>query len=336
MTPKDIVLDAIAHRHTDVIPYTISVDPEAAERLDAHYGGRDKWPGRRTFFAGLGADWRGGQPAEGELFKDIFGTEWKQGNIFHITKPVLESPSLKGYTFPTLVKDEELEGHRAQCEKCKDLFRNFTFGLLFWERAWALRGMENILMDMASEQAFVEELFDRLMELHLEALDKVLALSLDGVRFGDDFGAQKGLIMGKRCWLKYLKPRLAKMYGKVRAAGKVVSIHSCGDNSEILGDLIDIGCQVFNPSQPEANDLAALKREFGRHITFEGGIGTQVTLPLGTPDEVRREIRTCRQTLGKGGGLVMATTKPIRPDVPTENAVAALETIIEEAEKGTP
>ena len=336
MTPKEIVLEAIAHHSTDVIPYTISVDPEAADRLDAHYGGRDKWPVRRTFFAGLGVNWRAGDAEGAEYFKDIFGVEWKQGNIFHITKPVLDSPSLAGYTFPTLVKDEELEGHRAHCEKHKDLFKDFTFGLLFWERAWALRGMENMLMDLAAEPAFADALFERLMELHLEGLDKILPLPFDGVRFGDDFGAQKGLIMGKPYWLKYLKPRLAKMYGKVRAAGKIVSIHSCGDNSEILGDLIDIGLQVFNPSQPEANDLAALKREFGRHITFEGGIGTQVTLPLGTPDEVRQEIRRCRQTLGKGGGLVMATTKPIRPDVPTANAVAAVETIIEEAEKGTP
>ena len=273
---------------------------------------------------------------DGDYFTDIFGVRWHQGSTFQITEPVLKEPSLKGYEFPTLIKDEDVPVLREQCEKQKDLFTSYNFGLLFWERAWALRGMDNILMDMVWEPAFVEELFDRLMELHLEAMDKILPLPFDGIRFGDDFGAQKGTIMGHRHWRKYLKPRLAKMYGKARDAGKIVSIHSCGDNTNILGDLIDIGVQVFNPSQPESNDLAALKKQYGDNITFEGGIGTQVTLPRGTPEEVKQEIRWCRETLGKGGGLIMTTTKPILPGVPTENAVAAVETIIEEAEKGTP
>jgi uroporphyrinogen decarboxylase len=196
--------------------------------------------------------------------------------------------------------------------------------------------MENILMDLVESPAFVEELLDGLMQMHLDALDKLLPLPFDSIRFGDDFGAQKGLIMGLRYWRKYLRPRLAKMYGRARAAGKIVSIHSCGDNSEIMGDLIDIGVQIFNPAQPEANDLPALKKKFGRHITFEGGIGTQHTLPLGTPDEVRQEVRGCRRDLAPGGGLIMTTTKPIRPDVPTANAAACVEAIIAEAHKGSP
>jgi uroporphyrinogen decarboxylase len=269
-------------------------------------------------------------------FRDIFGVRWTQGNIFHIVEPVLKEPGLKGFAFPTLLSDADLKAAADLCEKRKDFFLTYTFGLLFWERAWALRGMENMLMDLVAEPAFVEELLDRLMQLHLDALDRILPLPFDSIRFGDDFGAQKGLIMGLRYWRRFLRPRLARMYGKVRAAGKVVSIHSCGDNSEIMGDLIDIGVQIFNPAQPEANDLAALKKRYGRHITFEGGIGTQATLPLGTPQEVREEIRRCRRDLGRGGGLILATTKPIRPDVPTENAVACVETIIGEANLGSP
>jgi len=336
MTPKQIVLDAIAHKNTDVIPYMISIDPEVAARLDAHYGGRENWPKYQSFKVGAGVDWRGPGKRDTERFKDIFGVEWVQGNIFHITEPALKEPSLDGFEWPVLIRDEEVPALRELCEKNSDRYLSFNFGLLFWERAWALRGMDNILMDMVDNEAFCEELFDRLMQLHLDAMDKVLPLPFDGIRFGDDFGAQNGLIMGVRYWRKYLKPRLAKMYGKARDAGKIVSIHSCGDNSEILGELIDMGVQIFNPAQPEANDLAALKREFGAHVTFEGGIGTQQILPLGTPDQVREEVRNCRQVLGKGGGLIMATTKPILPGVPTENAVACLETIIEEAEKGSP
>ncbi len=336
MTPREIVLDAIAHKATDVIPYIISIHPDVAARLDEHYGGRDKWPKHQTFVAAAGVNWRGDAPAEGERFTDIFGVEWVQGNIFHIVEPALKEPSLKGYEFPELISDDEIPRLREFCETHRDRFTYFNFGLLFWERAWALRGMENILMDLVEHEAFCHELFERLMQLHLDAMDKVLPLPFDSIRFGDDFGGQRGLLMGARYWRKYLKPRLAKMYAKARDAGKIVSIHSCGDNSEILGEMIDMGLQVFNPAQPEANDLPKLKREFGKHVTFEGGIGTQQILPLGSPEEVREEIRRCRRVLGEGGGLIMTTTKPVRPEVPLENAVACLETLIKEAEKGTP
>ncbi|MBM4046975.1 MAG: hypothetical protein FJ279_17875 [Planctomycetes bacterium] len=338
MTPRETVLSAVQHRETDVIPYVLSIDPEVRQRLDAHYGGPDKFPKHTAFFAGSGVNWRGPgpAPAPGTRFRDIFGVEWQQGNIFHIVQPALREPSLKGYQFPTLVQDSDLPAVRQMCEKNKDRFTSYGFGLTFWERAWALRGMDGILMDMVDAPAFVEELLDRLMQLHLDGLDKVLPLPVDSIRFGDDFGAQKGLIMGVRYWRKFIKPRLARMYGKARAAGKFVSIHSCGDNSEILGELIDLGVQIFNPSQPEANDLPALKKRYGKSITFEGGVGTQVTLPRGTPDQVREEVRRCRKMLGVGGGLILTTTKPLRPEVPTANAVAAVETIIEEAHKGSP
>lgn len=335
MTAREIVLEAVAHRETDIIPYALSIHSEIWEKLDEYYGGRENFPKHESFLTGVGYNWQS-EFLPGNRFRDEFGVVWQQGNIFHIIEPVLKKPSLKGFKFPTLIKDEEVPRLAEWCENNADKFKMYTFGLLFWERAWALRGMENILMDMVAEPSFVHELFERLMELHLEAIDKILHLPFDSIRFGDDFGGQKGLIMGLPYWHKFIKPRLAKMYGKVRDAKKIVSIHSCGDNSEILGEMIDLGLQIFNPAQPEANDLPALKKEYGKNLTFEGGIGTQVTLPFGTPEQVREEIRRCRHVLGKNGGLIMTTTKPIRPEVPVENAVAAVETIIEEARKGTP
>ena len=245
----------------------------------------------------------------------------------------MKEPSLKGFQWPELVDDSDIPKIEKFCQDRKDKFTMYSFGLLFFERAWALRGMENILMDFVIHREFVEELLDKLMQLQLDGLDKVLPLPVDGIRFGDDFGAQKGLIMGTGYWRELLKPRLAKMYGKARDAGKVVAIHSCGDNTEIMDDLIEIGVQILNPFQPEATDIFEMKRVYGKSITFNGGIGTQVTLPHGTPEEVRQEVETCARVLGKDGGYVMETTKPLRPEVPTENAVAALETIIAEAHR---
>jgi len=135
--------------------------------------------------------------------------------------------------------------------------------------------------------------------------------------------------MGPTHFREYLKPRLKVMYDLAHKHGKDVYIHSCGDNSPILADLIEIGLDVYNPFQPEPQDVYALKREYGKDLTFEGGIGTQVLLPFGTPEGIRAEIRRLKTEIGKGGGFIISPTKPILPDVPTENAVACVEAILE-------
>jgi len=332
LTCKERVYQALNYQESDIIPYNISIEASVAERLNEHYGGRDKWPKYENHFAGMGWQFHR-EDLSDELFKDPFGVIWHQGTIFEIVEPVLKEPSLKGFQWPELVNDDNIPNIERFCENYKHKFTMYGFGLLFFERAWALRGMENILMDFVLHREFVEELFDNLMQLHLDALDKILHLPMDCIRFGDDFGAQKGLIMGTPYWREFLKPRLAKMYGKARDAGKFVGIHSCGDNTPIMDDLIEIGVNILNPFQPEAMDVFEMKKLYGKKITFNGGIGTQVNLPYGTPEEVRQEIRTCARVLSKDGGYVMETTKPLRPEVPTENAVAALETIIEEVHR---
>lgn len=332
MTCKERVYQALNFQESDIIPYNISIDQPVAERLDEYYGGRDKWPKYENHFAAAGWNWQV-EDLGNDLFRDPFGVVWHQGTIFQIVEPVLKEPSLKGFQWPELISDDDVLQIERFCEHHKDKFTMYGFGLLFFERSWALRGMENILMDYVMHPEFVAELYDKLMELHLDALGKILHLPLDCIRFGDDFGAQKGLIMGTSYWREFLKPRLAKMYGKARDAGKFVAIHSCGDNTPIMDDLIEIGVNILNPFQPEAMDVFEMKRLYGDRITFDGGIGTQVNLPHGTPEQVREEIRTCARILSEGGGYVMGTTKPLRPEVPTENAVAALETIIEEAHR---
>jgi len=115
------------------------------------------------------------------------------------------------------------------------------------------------------------------------------------------------------------------MYAYAKGKGLRVAIHSCGDVSEIVSDLIEMGVDIINPFQPEAMDVFALKREYGKHVTFNGGIGTQRLLPQGTPEEVRAAVRDCVTLLGAGGGYIMETAKPVMEDVPAENVAALLD-----------
>jgi uroporphyrinogen decarboxylase len=101
--------------------------------------------------------------------------------------------------------------------------------------------------------------------------------------------------------------------------------HSCGDILPIIGDLVDIGLDILHPVQPEAMDLAVLKREFGPDLTFCGGVSTQDLLINGTPEHVRAEVRRLKREMGKGGGYILEPGITLQADVPVDNMVALID-----------
>lgn len=333
MTPRDRIVAAIEHRETEYVPYIIPMDPDVIGRLNEHYGSED-WRKRiQSFFQAVGVNWGTERMGSGR-WTDAFGVVWEDApgaGAWHSVDVPLKAPTLEGYAFPELLPDDELDRMREVFSGPHDRYRLVSLGMLFFERAWALRGMEDILMDFRLHPEFAHELFERLMQMHLDLVDRLAELPIDAIRFGDDFGGQHGLIMGTPIWREFLKPRLAKMYDRTHEHGLDVYIHSCGDNSAIIEDLIEIGVDVFNPFQPEAQDVYAMNRHVGDRITFEGGIGTQELLPKATPEAIRAEIQRLCEEIGRGGGFIISPTKPIMPDVPTENAVACVEAILEQA-----
>lgn len=203
-----------------------------------------------------------------------------------------------------------------------------------FEKAWALRGFEEFMMDLALEPKKAEKLMDDITDYKVEIAKQVVKAGFKCAHTGDDFGGQHGLLISKSMWKKYLKPRWAKVWKVYKEAGLPVIHHSCGNITEIIGDMIDIGLDVLEPTQP-VMDLAYLKREFGKHITFYGGIDTQELLPYASPEDVREMTRETIHILGEGGGLIISPAQEIMRDVPIENIVALVETIKEEREKVT-
>ena len=102
-------------------------------------------------------------------------------------------------------------------------------------------------------------------------------------------------------------------------------IHSCGTITDILPDLIEIGVEVVNPLQPEAMEVEYCQKEFGRDLTFWGGLGSQSTIPFGTPAAIHAEVRRLCTEMGRGGGYILAPAKSLQPETPTENAAAMVE-----------
>jgi len=268
-------------------------------------------------------------PDKNERFTDEFNIEWDLSGVdkdigFVAEHPLKNTGEIYAYEPPAV--DETFI--RNACETLvktkKDNLAIASVGFTIFERGWSLCGMEDLLCYMLTDPGAVEELFDKLLTYSMEKTRIVLKYDIDGIIFGDDWGRQKGLIMGAPLWRKFIKPRVAAMYAAVKNAKKIVMQHSCGDNSEILDDLIEIGLDVYQTFQPEIYDISAYKRKYAGKLAFWGGIGTQTVLPFGAPDEVYGITKQTMGILGKDGGYIAAPTHDVPGDVPPENVEAMI------------
>jgi uroporphyrinogen decarboxylase len=190
-----------------------------------------------------------------------------------------------------------------------------------------LFGFEETLLKLWQAPAIIEATVRKLEEFVLGFYAKLFEATKGLAQFvymGDDFATQRGMLISPEHWRKYLKPTYEKYFSLAKKYDLIVWFHSCGQFRPVMGDLIDIGLDVWETVQTHlpGNEPDVLKREYGDHITFFGGISTQTTLPFGTTDDVRREVRERIRVLGRNGGYICGPDHGIMPDVPMENVLA--------------
>ncbi len=332
MKPRDYVISQIEHRQTNPVPYSLAVEKEIGDTLDAHYGGRDWREKLSPYMVHVGAVDTDIKESISETHaRDGYGGIWRTDRRpWHLEKPPLAEASFDGYEFPTpevFFRPEWKEKAFKTCAENQDKFLVGALGWGLFERSWNLRGFENALVDAVTEPDFYEEMLDRLMELYLAFVEYTVDLPIDGILFGDDWGDQRGVILGPERWRKFIKPRWARIYQAVHDAGKIAMSHSCGSVAEIIPDIIEMGLDVLESVQPEpaGMDPYELKKQWGEKITFWGGLGSQSTIPFGTPEEIKAEVSKLRREMGRGGGYILALAKALQPGTPIENAVAVFE-----------
>ncbi len=196
--------------------------------------------------------------------------------------------------------------------------------------AMYVRGIDQILLDVALAPELAETIFRRITEFYLEYARRTFEAADGGIDLfmtGDDFGTQKGLFMSPEMWRRFLRPGFKAFVDLGRHYGCKVAHHTCGSVKPIIPDLIQCGLDVLNPIQPDVHDMdrRELKQSFGDRLCFHGSISIQQTLPFGTPEDVRSEVRERFETLGPGGGLFFCTAHNIQADTPTENVIALFE-----------
>ncbi len=325
MTKREIVSTALAGQEVPYVPWCFSFTIEAREKLVQHYGSEmalDQAIDNHMVF--LGNPCGSFKDIGNDCVKDYFGVVWDRSvdkDIGMVKGEVLPQPTLDGYEFPDPYGKELFGGIEEQIEKNKDSFLVHPIGFSLYERAWTLRGMETLMFDFIENPDFMRELLRAIADFNIAQLNKAVTYDIDGIYFGDDWGQQQGLQMGPQLWREFIYPELKRMYGAVKAAGKKVFIHSCGDVDELFDDLIEIGLDCFNPFQPEVMDVKSLMVKYRGRLSFHGGISTQQTLPYGTVDDVRKEVKGLLE-LGKSGNYILAPAHAVEGDVPLENMLA--------------
>jgi uroporphyrinogen decarboxylase len=199
------------------------------------------------------------------------------------------------------------------------------------------RGFELFLMDMLENPPLWHALSERLTDWAIDYMTAFLtpiADLVDIVQFTDDMGTQRALFMSPEHYRSFLKPYHRRWMEAVHrlAPGAKIAMHTCGSVYQIIPDFIEIGIEILNPIQPKATNMEALrlKTEFGRDLSFLGGVDIQDLLPHGTADQVRAGVRELIETLGPGGGFILAPSHQFQPDVPPENIVAMYDTVLNE------
>jgi uroporphyrinogen decarboxylase len=326
---RERVISAVSHKNTVPVPYEIELTAPLEDKLRERLGISKEnvwdWFGNHI----EKANYKKGEYIRPGIYQDPFGVIWDRTgadkDIGTVRGYILKEPEMGEYRVPEPNLDYVDEITQKLFADNRDSYKFGKVGLSLFERAWSLRGFENFLADLACEEKFAQELFEHITDYNIKTIDHALKYPIDGFFFGDDYGQQTGMLMSPQTWRRLIKPCLAKMFAKIKSSGRTAALHSCGDISAILGDLTDIGLDIYQTVQPEIYDLKKLKENFGAHLTFWGGISTQRDLPCASPAEVKKIAHETIKILGKGGGYIAAPTHQIPADTPVENVIALAE-----------
>lgn len=354
MTHRERILTALEHKTPDRCPMQISFTPEFADRLrqdmdikgikmhNPHGGGNtyqlETTLGEDMLLTSVG--WANSYYSGTGEYTDEWGIKWRnvnyetrfgRGSYTEIREhPLAEDSAVDAYKSPDPDRPELYRDAQALIDNFKKEYWivGVTVTTIF-ETAWALRGLEKLIIDIALNPEFARRILEIPYNYHKTAAKKLVSMGVDMVWIGDDVGTQTAMLFSPETWRRVFKPMLGKYIAELRNINRNVKIayHSDGYIYPIIPDLIEIGVDVLNPIQPACMNPEKIKKEFGDKLCFWGTLDEQYTLPFGKPEDVEREVRERIKTVGKNGGLILAPTHHVQLDTPLENFWVMVKTI---------
>jgi hypothetical protein len=267
-------------------------------------------------------------PSIDEPSRDPWGCLWvrpsdeHKGRVTH--HPLADWDALDDYQPPNLADDETIDAVVGRLEADGGRRYAVAEAYTFWQRMYYLHGFKATVTDLLLQPGRTAQLRDMVLDALLQRLERLAALpQLDAVRFCDGWGTQRALLIHPGLWREFFKPAYATMFDVVRRSGKHVWMHCYGMIEEILPDLIEVGVDVLN-LQSSLMDRRRLRTLFSGRICVLGEVDRQWTLPRGTPDDVRADVRADVDTFATPAGGLIAHGK-VGGDVPLENIEAMLD-----------
>ncbi len=342
MTPKERVHAALHREPVDRVPVFMWFHPQTALRLakllevpasqvGAAMGDdvRMTWVNNNYAMEGIVHE------REGEGHVDEWGIRWVKEGAFNqpVGFPLANAAreEMLAYAFPEDRIDFFLNLMKPVLAEGERFFIGCDVSPCVFEMYWRLRGLENAMLDIASDQELTARMFGKCARFALQLSRRACAeLPLDWLWSGDDVAGQGSMIMSPAAWRELIKPLMAEIFAVAHGAGIWAAHHCCGALRPIIPDLVEIGLDVLNPVQAgcPGMDPLELKREFGERLAFMGGVDTQNLLPFATAVEVRAATERLLQGMtapvgGRGpGGYILAASHTIPPETPDGNIFA--------------
>lgn len=342
MSPRERVLTTMRRRRPDRIPKTLSFTPALEEEFRRRAGAESPEEYFRLEPRGVGiAATRNPRDFSAYLrdvpdleSRDEWGIGYISAGFYHFWRmaPPLgnaRTPSdIAAYPWPDVLAPYRWR----QVPGAVHSWQHRGFPVCagppcqLFETSWYLRGQEQLLIDFFDDPDIAVAILDTINNVIIESARRLASIGIDVLMLGDNVGSQRAMLMSPGTWREWIKPRLA---ASISAAKRIkpdllVYYHTDGNVEPIIPDLIEAGVDILNPVQPECMDPADIKRRYGDRLAFWGTIGTQTTMPFGTPEEVRRVVKERIETVGPEG-LLLAPTHVLEPEVPWENIVAFVE-----------
>lgn len=267
---------------------------------------------------------------EGEGHVDDWGIHWVRGGEFNQIAdfPLISASEdeLDRYQFPYSLLESLLDRMLPVLKKRDSIYIGVDVSPCVFEMYWRLRGMEQALLDMKNTPDIANRMLSRCADFAVVlAQESCQRFNPDWLWTGDDVAGQKGLMMHPDTWRELIGPHLQRVVDIGKQHHLPVAYHCCGGLRPIIPDLIDMGVDVLNPVQCNCPGMSPieLKKEFGKSLSFMGGVDTQDLLPSGTARQVyEATVDLIAAMTEGGGGYILAASHTIPPETPDENIFA--------------
>jgi uroporphyrinogen decarboxylase len=336
------VVTAISHKQPDRPPLDYLATAEVTDSLCSYLNVSSE----EELLNRLGVDFRTVNPqidktqpvppsiedeygGKGELETTCYGAVLLKTKNFPqshcIFGPFYQTENLDHFDWPTVSDVETTEALRSEIARfneqgyCTLVHCDNPFKI-----AYFMRPFEEFLIDCLTQPEYALELMKRIADIEFTRASNGVKAGARSVLISGDFAHQRALMISPGTFRKVLKPILAEFVSLLKGLDPkvLVFLHSDGDLSPVLEDLIECGFDAVHPIQPESMDMVAVKRRYGDRLTLFGGVSVQSELPRSKPEKIRALVRQRIQLLGERGGFILAPSNTILSDTPPESIAA--------------